>query len=66
VLVLPGIDLDVSMNKAMTLHSTKDCYCHKVSLPEYRHDIILKAFGVLNRKGIDFQLLLATENNFPF
>jgi glycosyltransferase involved in cell wall biosynthesis len=30
-------------------------------MPEYRHDSILKAFGILNQKGIDFSLTIVGD-----
>ncbi|TDE45937.1 glycosyltransferase [Flavobacterium rhamnosiphilum] len=59
VLVLPkGIDLAtfVNINNA---NPEKICAIVTRSLlPEYRHDIILKAFAILNQKGIDFALTI--------
>ncbi|OYX84508.1 MAG: glycosyl transferase family 1 [Flavobacteriales bacterium 32-34-25] len=59
VLVLPkGIDLSVFENKNTT---NPDKICAIVTrslLPEYRHDITLKAFGTLHQKGIDFTLTI--------
>jgi glycosyltransferase involved in cell wall biosynthesis len=59
VLVLPkGIDLAtfVNINNA---NPEKICAIVTRSLlPEYRHDIILKAFAILNQKGIDFVLTI--------
>jgi len=59
VLVLPkGIDLD-SFTNSNDANPQKICAIVTRSLlPEYRHDIILKAFSVLNSKGIDFLLLI--------
>jgi glycosyltransferase involved in cell wall biosynthesis len=59
VLVLPkGIDLDVFTN-SNDANPQKICAIVTRSLlPEYRHDTILKAFGVLNRKGIDFSIII--------
>lgn len=57
VLVLPkGIDLTKFKNQN---NANPEKICAVVTrslLPEYRHDIILKSFAVLNRKGIDFEL----------
>ena len=54
VLVLPkGIDL--SLFSPTTNHSNKiEAIITRSLQPEYRHDSILKAFGILNQKGIDF------------
>jgi glycosyltransferase involved in cell wall biosynthesis len=30
-------------------------------LPEYRHEVILNAFGILNQKGIDFELTIVGD-----
>jgi glycosyltransferase involved in cell wall biosynthesis len=30
-------------------------------LPEYRHEVILKAFSILNQKGIDFELTIVGD-----
>jgi glycosyltransferase involved in cell wall biosynthesis len=30
-------------------------------MPEYRHDVILKAFDILNKKGIDFELTIVGD-----
>jgi len=59
VLVLPkGIDLAKFGNKN-TANPEKICAIVTRSLlPEYRHDIILKAFAVLNQKGINFALTI--------
>ena len=60
VLVLPkGIDL-VKFNNQNTANPEKICAIVTRSLlPEYRHDIILKSFAILNQKGIDFVLTIA-------
>ncbi|MFE3870933.1 glycosyltransferase [Flavobacterium sp. ZS1P70] len=59
VLVLPkGIDLVQFANKN---NADPEKICAIVTrslLPEYRHDIILKSFGILNQKGIDFVLTI--------
>ncbi|MFV8353534.1 glycosyltransferase [Flavobacterium sp. XS2P14] len=59
VLVLPkGIDL-VKFNNQNTANPEKICAIVTRSLlPEYRHDIILKSFAILNQKGIDFVLTI--------
>nr|WP_315208950.1 glycosyltransferase [uncultured Flavobacterium sp.] len=55
VLVLPkGIDLSKFGNQN---NANPEKICAIVTrslLPEYRHDIILKSFAILNQKGIDF------------
>jgi len=67
VLVLPkGIDLDVFANHNNANPQKICAIVTRSLLPEYRHDIILKAFGVLNRKGIDFSLIIVGDGKqFP-
>nr|WP_315233621.1 glycosyltransferase [uncultured Flavobacterium sp.] len=64
VLVLPkGIDLAKfgNQNKA---NPEKICAIVTRSLlPEYRHDIILKSFAILNQKGIDFVLTIIGDGS---
>jgi glycosyltransferase involved in cell wall biosynthesis len=59
VLVLPkGIDLTKFGNQN---NANPEKICAIVTrslLPEYRHDIILKSFAILNQKGIDFVLTI--------
>jgi glycosyltransferase involved in cell wall biosynthesis len=59
VLVLPkGIDLNKFENKN---NANPEKICAIVTrslLPEYSHDIILKAFAIVNQKGIDFSLTI--------
>ena len=61
VLVLPkGIDL--SLFTPSTNHSNKiEAIVTRSLQPEYRHDSILKAFGILNQKGIDFSLTIVGD-----
>ncbi|WP_289662885.1 glycosyltransferase [Flavobacterium panacagri] len=61
VLVLPkGIDL--SLFKPSTNNSNKiEAIVTRSLMPEYRHDSILKAFGVLHQKGIDFSLTIVGD-----
>jgi glycosyltransferase involved in cell wall biosynthesis len=58
-LVLPkGIDLNKFENKN---NANPEKICAIVTrslLPEYSHDIILKAFAIVNQKGIDFSLTI--------
>lgn len=58
VLVLPkGIDL--SLFTPLTTNSSKiEAIVTRSLQPEYRHDSILKAFGILHQKGIDFSLTI--------
>lgn len=62
VLVLPkGIDL-VQFGNQNTANPEKICAIVTRSLmPEYRHATILKAFAILNQKGIDFVLTIVGE-----
>ncbi|MFV8336232.1 glycosyltransferase [Flavobacterium sp. RSP29] len=59
VMILPkGIDLQKFGNKN---NANPEKICAIVTrslLPEYRHDIILKSFAILNQKGIDFVLTI--------
>lgn len=59
ILVLPkGIDLAKFANKN---NANPEKICAIVTrslLPEYRHDVILKSFAILNQKGIDFVLTI--------
>jgi glycosyltransferase involved in cell wall biosynthesis len=62
VMVLPkGIDL-LQFNNQNTADSSQITAIVTRSLTmEYRHDCILKAFDILNRKGIDFQLTIVGD-----
>ena len=64
VLVLPkGIDLTKFENNNTT-NPDKICAIVTRSLsPEYRHSTILKAFAILNQKGIDFVLTIIGDGN---
>ncbi|MCI9843994.1 glycosyltransferase [Flavobacterium pectinovorum] len=61
VLVLPkGIDL--SLFTPSTSNSNKiEAIVTRSLQPEYRHDSILKAFGILHQKGIDFSLTIVGD-----
>lgn len=61
VLILPkGIDL--SIFKPSTNNSNKiEAIVTRSLMPEYRHDSILKAFGILHQKGIDFSLTIVGD-----
>ncbi|MFB9108106.1 glycosyltransferase [Flavobacterium gyeonganense] len=61
VLILPkGIDL--SLFTPLTNNSNKiEAIVTRSLQPEYRHDSILKAFGILNQKGIDFSLTIVGD-----
>ncbi|WP_026727723.1 glycosyltransferase [Flavobacterium denitrificans] len=61
VLVLPkGIDL--ALFTPSTNNSNKiEAIVTRSLQPEYRHDSILKAFGILNQNGIDFSLTIVGD-----
>ncbi|MFA9191847.1 glycosyltransferase family 4 protein [Flavobacterium sp. FZUC8N2.13] len=59
ILVLPkGIDLNKFENKNTVNPEKIFAIVTRSLLPEYRHDVILKAFGILHQKGIDFSLTI--------
>ena len=58
VLVLPkGIDINLFKNKDQKPEGIHAIVTRSL-LPEYRHSTILKAFGILHEKGIDFKLTI--------
>jgi glycosyltransferase involved in cell wall biosynthesis len=62
VLVLPkGIDLVKFENRNSTNPSQISAIVTRSLMPEYRHEVILKAFAILNNKGIDFTLTIVGE-----
>jgi glycosyltransferase involved in cell wall biosynthesis len=62
VLVLPkGIDLEQFGNKKNTPSEKITAIVTRSLMPEYRHNTILKAFGILNQKGIDFALTIVGD-----
>lgn len=63
VLVLPkGIDL--SLFTPSSNNSNKiEAIVTRSLMPEYRHNSILKAFGILHQKGIDFSLTIVGDGN---
>jgi glycosyltransferase involved in cell wall biosynthesis len=62
VLVLPkGIDLEQFGNKKNTLSDKITAIVTRSLMPEYRHETILKAFGILNQKEIDFELTIVGD-----
>lgn len=64
VLVLPkGIDLKKFKNRNSANPSKINAVVTRSLLPEYRHDSILKAFSLLNEKGIDFSLTIIGDGN---
>ncbi|TDD76056.1 glycosyltransferase [Flavobacterium caseinilyticum] len=64
VLVLPkGINL-VKFGNENNANPEKICAIVTRSLlPEYRHAIILQSFGILNEKGIDFELTIIGDGS---
>jgi glycosyltransferase involved in cell wall biosynthesis len=62
VLVLPkGIDLVQFGNKKNTGSEKIRAIVTRSLMPEYRQDIILKAFGILNQKEINFELTIVGD-----
>ena len=59
VLVLPK---GINLSKFCNINTADPTKIHAIVtrslLPEYRHDIVLKAFGILNQSGIDFVLTI--------
>lgn len=63
VLVLPkGIDLSLFTPSTNNSNKIKAIVTRSLQ-PEYRHDSILKAFGILNQKGFDFSLTIVGDGN---
>ena len=61
VLILPkGIDLTV-FSSSINNSNKIDAIVTRSLQPEYRHDSILKAFGILHKKGIDFSLTIVGD-----
>lgn len=59
VLVLPkGINLEQFSNNGNSTSDKIHAIVTRSLLPEYRHEVILKAFSILNQKGIDFVLTI--------
>lgn len=59
VLVLPkGIDLQNFQPAAKAPKNKIHAIVTRSLLPEYRHDIILKAFAIINQKGYEFKLTI--------
>jgi glycosyltransferase involved in cell wall biosynthesis len=62
VLVLPkGIDLLKFINQNTADSSKINAIVTRSLTIDYRHDIILKAFDLLNQKGIDFKLTIVGD-----
>ncbi|MBL0738991.1 glycosyltransferase [Flavobacterium sp. GN10] len=63
VLVLPkGIDLSLFIPSTNNSNKIEAIVTRSLQ-PEYRHDSILKAFEILNQKGIDFSLTIVGDGN---
>lgn len=62
VMVLPkGIDLVKFGNKNSANHSKINAIVTRSLTSDYRHEIILKAFGIINQKEIDFALTIVGD-----
>jgi glycosyltransferase involved in cell wall biosynthesis len=62
VLVLPkGIDLTIFENKNSSISGKISAIVTRSLMPEYRHEVILKAFAILNNYGVDFALTIVGE-----
>ena len=53
-----GIDLDQFKNKSHPSSEKITAIVTRSLMPEYRHNMILKAFGILNQTGINFELII--------
>lgn len=64
VLILPkGIDISRFENKNIVESNRINAIVTRSLLPEYRHDVIIKAFGILHSKGIDFTLTIVGDGS---
>lgn len=62
VLVLPkGIDFKKFENKNIENPTKINAIVTRSLQTEYRHDVILKAFEILNKEGIDFELTIVGD-----
>ena len=62
VLILPkGINLENFTNHNKIITEKINAIVTRSLLPEYGHLIILKAFGILNKEGIDFTLTIVGD-----
>jgi glycosyltransferase involved in cell wall biosynthesis len=62
VLILPkGIDLEIFNCQNLIESERINAIVTRSLLPEYRHNIILEAFAILNKKQIDFQLTIVGD-----
>lgn len=59
VMILPkGIDLEKFSNKNPSNAAKINAIVTRSLTTDYRHSIILKAFGILNNKGVNFDLII--------
>ncbi|MCG9793049.1 glycosyltransferase family 4 protein [Flavobacterium algicola] len=64
VMILPkGIDVDAFHPKSDLTFSKIKAIVTRSLAPEYRHETILKAFGIVNKRGIDFELTFVGDGN---
>ncbi len=62
VMVMPkGINLEKYTNKNTANPTKIHAIVTRSLMPEYRHDIILKAFSIINQEGIDFELTIVGD-----
>lgn len=62
VLILAkGIDTKLFDNNNANDANTINAIVTRSLFPEYRHNVIIKAFGILNEKGIDFTLTIVGD-----
>lgn len=62
VLVLPkGIDLEQFKNKKNIPSQKITAIVTRALMPEYRHEVILQAFWILDQRGIDFELTIVGD-----
>ena len=62
VLILPkGIDLSLFENKNIANPDSIKAIVTRSLSPEYRQDIVLKSFAILDEKGFDFQLTIVGD-----
>ncbi len=64
VMILPkGIDLKKFENKNTSNTEKISAIVTRSLLPQYRHDVIIKAFAILNQMGIDFVLTIVGDGS---
>lgn len=62
VFILPkGIDLEQFKDNEKTSSEKLRAIVTRSLMPEYRHDVILQAFGILDQRGIDFELTIVGD-----